>query len=102
MSLIGRLLYGMGMQMMEAIRLRVKDVDFDRQQVIVREGKGSKDQVVILPETLERRCGSIWNGCGFFSMRIARGGGAICMTMWWARRWGWWGGYPDGARSTGA
>jgi integron integrase len=52
MSLIGRLLYGTGMRMMEAIRLRVKDVDFDRQQVIVREGKGSKDRVVMLPETL--------------------------------------------------
>jgi integron integrase len=52
MSLIGRLLYGTGMRMMEAIRLRVKDVDFDRHQVIVREGKGSKDRVVMLPETL--------------------------------------------------
>lgn len=52
MSLIGRLLYGTGMRMMEAIRLRVKDVDFDRQQVIVREGKGSRDRVVMLPETL--------------------------------------------------
>jgi integron integrase len=52
MSLIGRLLYGTGMRMMEAIRLRVKDVDFDRGQVIVREGKGSKDRVVMLPETL--------------------------------------------------
>lgn len=52
MSLIGRLLYGTGMRMMEAIRLRVKDVDFDRQQIMVREGKGSKDRVVMLPETL--------------------------------------------------
>jgi integron integrase len=52
MSLIGRLLYGTGMRLMEAIRLRVKDVDFDRGQVIVREGKGSKDRVVMLPETL--------------------------------------------------
>jgi integron integrase len=52
MALIGRLLYGTGMRMMEAIRLRVKDVDFDRHQVIVREGKGSKDRVVMLPETL--------------------------------------------------
>jgi len=52
MSLIGRLLYGTGMRMMEAIRLRVKDVDFERGQVIVREGKGSKDRVVMLPETL--------------------------------------------------
>jgi integrase len=50
MSLIGRLLYGTGMRMMEAIRQRVRD--FDRQQVIVRERKGSKDRVVMLPETL--------------------------------------------------
>jgi integron integrase len=50
--LLGQLLYGTGMRIMEGIRLRVKDVDFDRQAVVVREGKGAKDRVVMLPATL--------------------------------------------------
>ena len=52
-SLLGRLLYGTGMRLLEGIRLRVKDVDFARQIVIVRDGKGGKDRVVMLPRSLE-------------------------------------------------
>jgi integrase len=48
-ALISRLLYGTGMRLMEAIRLRVKDVDFDRNVIVVREAKGNKDRVVMLP-----------------------------------------------------
>ncbi|ARU32890.1 integrase [Sulfuriferula sp. AH1] len=51
-ALVGNLLYGSGMRLMEAIRLRVKDVDFARREIIVREGKGFKDRVTMLPETL--------------------------------------------------
>ena len=50
--LIAQLLYGTGMRIMEALRLRVKDVEFDRGVVIVREAKGGKDRVVMLPESL--------------------------------------------------
>lgn len=50
---VARLLYGTGMRLMEALRLRVKDVDFDRQVIIVREAKGRKDRVVMLPRSLE-------------------------------------------------
>jgi integron integrase len=50
---VARLLYGTGMRLMEAMRLRVKDVDFDRQVIIVREAKGNKDRVVMLPVSLE-------------------------------------------------
>ena len=46
------LLYGAGLRLMECLALRVKDVDFDRKIVIVREGKGRKDRVVMLPEPL--------------------------------------------------
>ena len=49
-----QLLYGTGMRIIEGLRLRVKDVDFDRRALIVREGKGSKDRVVMLPSTLEQ------------------------------------------------
>ena len=51
-GLIARLLYGTGMRLMEAVRLRVKDVDFGRREISVREGKGNKDRVTVLPENL--------------------------------------------------
>ena len=44
-----KLLYGSGMRLMECVRLRVKDVDFEKNQVVVREGKGFKDRVTMLP-----------------------------------------------------
>jgi integron integrase len=46
------LLYGAGLRLMECLRLRVKDLDFDRKILIVCEGKGRKDRVVMLPEPL--------------------------------------------------
>lgn len=52
MQLLFRLLYGTGMRKMEALRLRVKDVDFDRQLIVVREGKGAKDRITMLPQVL--------------------------------------------------
>jgi integron integrase len=52
-GLLGRLLYGTGMRLLEGLRLRVKDIDFDRRAVVVREGKGAKDRVVMLPAALE-------------------------------------------------
>ena len=51
-GLIARLLYGTGMRVMEGVRLRVKDVEFTRRELIVREGKGNKDRVTMLPQTL--------------------------------------------------
>lgn len=52
-GLFGRLLYGTGMRLTEGLRLRVKDVDFDQRAIIVRQGKGFKDRVVMLPAALE-------------------------------------------------
>ena len=51
-QLFCRLLYGTGLRLMEGLRLRVKDVDFERHHIIVRDGKGFKDRVTILPESL--------------------------------------------------
>jgi len=42
------LLYGLGLRLMECLRLRVKDIEFDRHKVLVREGKGNKDRVTML------------------------------------------------------
>jgi integron integrase len=51
-ALMARLLYGTGMRVMEAVRLRVKDVDFSAGHIVVRDGKGFKDRVTLLPESL--------------------------------------------------
>ena len=50
--LLAQLLYGTGMRIHEALQLRVKDVDFEHLAIVVREGKGSKDRVVMLPQSL--------------------------------------------------
>jgi integron integrase len=50
--LLASLLYGAGLRLMEAVRLRVKDLDFDYRQIIVRDGKGEKDRRTMLPEPL--------------------------------------------------
>jgi integron integrase len=51
-GLIAGLLYGGGLRLMECLRLRVKDVDFARKEIVVREGKGFKDRVTMLPDVL--------------------------------------------------
>lgn len=51
-GLVLRLLYGTGMRILECLRLRVKDVDFVRHEILIREGKGFKDRVTMLPRTL--------------------------------------------------
>ncbi|RLB91859.1 MAG: integron integrase [Deltaproteobacteria bacterium] len=48
--LMAVLLYGSGLRLIECVRLRVKDIDFKRQQILLRDGKGQKDRVTILPE----------------------------------------------------
>lgn len=51
-QLIGRLLYGTGMRLMEGAQLRIKDVDFQRREITVRDGKGGKDRITMLPLSL--------------------------------------------------
>ena len=51
-GLIGQFLYGTGLRLLEGLRIRVKDLDFARGQVIVRSGKGDKDRVTMLPVSL--------------------------------------------------
>lgn len=59
--LIGQLLYGSGLRLLECLWLRVKDVDFPYRQILVRDGKGEKDRVTVLPDAVAaplRRCRS--------------------------------------------
>ncbi len=51
-QLMAKLLYGCGLRLMECLRLRVKDIDFEQHQIIVRQGKGQKDRDTILPDSL--------------------------------------------------
>lgn len=52
-KLMAMLLYGCGLRTMECLRLRVKDIDFERNQILVRDGKGMEDRVTVLPATVE-------------------------------------------------
>lgn len=49
---MAKLLYGCGLRLMECMRLRVNDIDFEQSQIIVREGKGEKNRATMLPASL--------------------------------------------------
>ncbi len=100
--LMARLLYGTGMRLMECVRLRVKDVDFGRSSITVRGGKGAKDRITMLPQSLRDdlqthllRARSLWE-----SDRAA-GSPGVELPMALARKyprapleWGWFWVFP--------
>ena len=53
--LMAMLLYGSGLRLMECVRLRVMDIDFDNHLIVVRDGKGNKDRSTLLPEILQKK-----------------------------------------------
>ena len=52
--LMASLMYGAGLRLMECLRLRVQDIDFSRNEIMVRDGKGAKDRITMLPELIKK------------------------------------------------
>jgi len=76
--LMAGLLYGSGLRLMECVRLRVKDLDFERLQIIVREGKGAKDRLTVLPASLAEELTRHLAGVrATHDADLARGHGAV-------------------------
>ena len=70
-QLMAKLMYGGGLRLMECIRLRVKDLDFEMNELNVRDGKGAKDRLTLLPESTKPAL-QVWNLSGFFTSRTGQ------------------------------
>jgi integron integrase len=86
--LMAALLYGTGMRLMECVRLRVQDVDFQYHQIVVRDGKGQKDRVVPLPTRLEQSLREQLRLAGaLHEQDLAQGYGEAFLPDALARKW---------------
>ena len=105
-GLVARLLYGTGMRVLEGLRLRVKDVDFQLCQILIRDGKGHKDRVTLLPESLRNPLLEHLRGVWRLHRRdLAEGFGRVELPLALARKypnadseWGWQYVFPAGRR----
>ncbi len=94
--LLASLLYGTGMRLMEALRLRIKDVDFGRNEITIRDGKGGKDRRTMLPRSLvEPLRREIERARLLHAMDLGEGFGATWLPHALARK------YPNAAREIG-
>jgi integron integrase len=76
--LVATLLYGSGLRLMEALRLRVKDLDLSRNEILVRDGKGQKDRVTMLPAALKPDLAAYLRTVrARHDTELARGGGDV-------------------------
>ena len=95
-ALMASLLYGSGMRLMECVRLRVKDVDFARNEITVRDGKGSKDRHVPLPQRLHEALTTQIERVHLVHQRdLVAGRGAVWLPYALARK------YPSASREAG-
>lgn len=106
--LLASLLYGTGMRLMECMRLRVKDVDFARREIVIRDGKGGKDRRTMLPATLvDPLQAQLREARRVHERDLAAGLGAVWLPdalarkfLGAAREWGWQYVFPATGRST--
>ena len=92
-KLITQLLYGSGLRITECLRLRVKDLDFQRGEIIVRSGKGGKDRVTVLPECLKSPLTRQLKRAKLLHQEdLAEGGGSVYLPRGLARK------YPNASR----
>jgi len=105
--LVVSLLYGAGLRVMECLRLRVKDVDLEYRQILVRDGKGEKDRVTMLPEKLvEPLRAHLFRVKGLHARDLKEGYGEVNMPYALARKypragreWAWQFVFPSKHRS---
>ncbi|MFN5463674.1 MAG: integron integrase [Cyanobacteriota bacterium] len=96
-AMVAGLLYGSGLRLMEALRLRVHDLDFKRRELIVRDGKGGKDRRTLLPERLSEQLSGHLAGVRQIHRRdLSEGWGRVVLPYALARKypnapveWGW-------------
>jgi integron integrase len=105
--LVAALLYGSGLRLMEALRLRVQDIDFKRREILVRDGKGFKDRVTMLPERVASRLQAHLVTVRLLHEKdLAEGFGEVHLPYALERKypnagksWGWQYVFPSGNRS---
>src|SRR5262249_29260043 len=97
--LMAMLLYGAGLRLLECARLRVKDVDFERRQIVVRNGKGDRDRVTLLPASCvaelrrqiaaarEQHAREVGDGAGWVELRFALGRKSPNAGREWSWQW---------------
>ena len=82
------LLYGTGMRLLECLRLRVKDVDLDYEQITVRDGKGAKDRLTVLPSSLKKSLAEhLREVHDFYHERLRRNEAAVYLPGALALKW---------------
>ena len=91
--LMAELLYGSGLRLMECLRLRIKDIDFGYNRITVRDTKGLRDRVALLPQRLQQPLrGQIAHVKELHRQYLARGGGKVYLPFALERK------YPNAAR----
>jgi integrase len=101
-AIIATLLYGAGLRLMEALRLRIKDLNLERRQIVVREAKGNKDRGSVIPQCLvPALAASLTKWQAEHAREVERGGGRVQLPTALARKypaleaaWGWHGCSP--------
>ena len=92
-QIMAKLLYGSGLRLMECVRLRVKDIDFQRNQVLVRDGKGMRDRATMLPKSVEFALREhLERVRKIYEEEIRNGGGRVYLPQALERK------YPNAAR----